>query len=287
MLSVLTAIVVGVDGSPVSMRALDLAAGEAALRDAPLRIVHVLESIDGRRPGHLAKAMAVSPRRVLSLAYQAAEQRHPELSIDTVTLDGSPAEALIAASAAARLTVVGHRGGGGFLGLTAGAVCSEVAARGHGPILVTRGATPLRRMAPIILGVDAAAPVRAAIEFAFTEAALRGVLLRAVYAFTHESAAGPFAPPRYDLGETRRQAERQLAEVLAGWAEKYPDVKVDLLVKHNLDPPDAMLSASSEASLVVVGPHARMPRQRHPGSVAGILVHHARCPVAVVHPLAG
>jgi nucleotide-binding universal stress UspA family protein len=180
------------------------------------------------------------------------------------------------------VTVVGHRGSGGFLGLTAGNVCREVAARGHGPILVTRGATPLRRMAPIVLGVDAGAPVSEAIDFAFTEAASRGTPLRAVYAFTHESAVGPFAPPLYDRTETLRQAERSLAEVLAGWAEEYPDVKVDLRVKQGLEPPAALLSASSEASLVVAGPHTR----QHPDSVAETLIHHARCPVAVVHPFA-
>jgi nucleotide-binding universal stress UspA family protein len=58
----------------------------------------------------------------------------------------------------------------------------------------------------------------------------------------------------------------------------------DVTVEHSLDPPAAMLRASSEASLVVVGPEDHDPwRRLLLGSVDATLTHHARCPVAVVH----
>ena len=278
-------VIVGVDGSPISMRALDLAADEAVLHDVPLRVIHVAERgdvrrrADGRRP-----PTAVSPRRVLAVAYEAAECRHAGLKIETVAVDGLPAVVLIGESAGASLTVVGHRGRGGHLGLAAGAVCTQVAARGHGPILITRGAAPLRFDAPIVLGVDADAPASAAIEFAFAEADLRGVPVRVVYAWSTVGAIGEFEPTYYDFDEARQEAARMLAEAVAGWSESYPDVKTELTVEHSLDPPAAMLRASSEASLVVVGPHDHDPwRRLLLGSVDATLTHHARCPVAVAH----
>ncbi len=278
-------VVVGVDGSPISMRALDLAADEAALRDVPLRVIHVAEPGDvRRRPVERRPPAAMSPRRVLTVAYEAAECRHAGLKIETVAVDGLPAVVLIEESANASLTVVGHRGRGGYLGLAAGAVCTRVAARGHGPILITRGTAPLRFDAPIVLGVDADAPSGEAIGFAFAEADLRGVPVRAVYAWSRVGAAGEFEPAYYDFDEARQQAARMLAEAVAGWSESYPDVATELIVEHSLDPPAAMLRASSEASLIVVGPHDHDPWRRFLlGSVDATLTHHAGCPVALVH----
>jgi nucleotide-binding universal stress UspA family protein len=270
------AVMVGVDGSPGSMPALEFAAGEAALREVPLRIIYVLEPVAGRH--------RVSPRQALARAYQAAEHHHPALEITTDALPGSPAAVLIGESARACLTVVGHRGSGGYLGLVAGAVCTEVATAGHGPVLVTRGTTALHAGGPVVVGVDIDDPATPAIDFAFTEAGLRDVALRAVYAATPARVSRLFEPDRYDPGEIQQQAARLLAEALAGWAERHPDVKLDMLVQQGPDAPAAMLQASSSAGLIVVGPPDTVAGRRPRDGVTTTLIHHAGCPVAVVHP---
>jgi len=75
-----------------------------------------------------------------------------------------------------------------------------------------------------------------------------------------------------------------LAERLAGWSEKYPDVPVQRLVARGLAG-HALLDQAAKAQLVVVG-------SRGHGEIAGLLldsvsnalVHKAACPVAIVRP---
>jgi nucleotide-binding universal stress UspA family protein len=77
--------------------------------------------------------------------------------------------------------------------------------------------------------------------------------------------------------------ERMLAEALAGWSEKYPEVPVHRMVRHSLDPAVTLAEASRSAQLVVVGAARRRERGRLVlGSVHQTLTDHAGCPVAVV-----
>lgn len=277
-------VVVGFDGSPSSTSALDLAAAEAVLRENALRIVYVREPPDrwhtvGRRTPAL-----IDPDLVVAEARQRVVDRHPRLAVESHILDGLPSVVLIEQSGAASVTVVGHQGGGGFLGLAAGSVCVQLSTRGHGVIMVARGASALSGEAPVVVGVDAGAPASEAIDFGFAEAAARRVPLHAVYAWQYERAGGTFAPAGYDFAQAQEQAARRLAEAMAGWSEQYPDVKVERHTDHSLDPPAALLAASIRAGLAVVGPHDQTgPRRLMLGSVADTLIHHARCPVAVVH----
>jgi nucleotide-binding universal stress UspA family protein len=250
-----------------------IAGSEAALRGVPLRLVQVPESglaADGQ---------------MLERSRERVTNRYPDVVVETCAVDGDPAEVLVDESIRADLTVIGHRVGNPLVGLSAGSVCARVTARGHGPILVARGTTPDVAGGPVVLGVDADRPHRAAIDFAFAEAALRDVPLRVVYVWSIEPSSGLFADPGINFDEAGEQATCRLAEALAGWAGQWPDVKVERVAEHCLDAPTAMRDASTSAGLVVVGPHQR-PDFRHwtVGSVAKTLVHHSSCPVAVVHP---
>src|SRR5262245_9194691 len=122
-------VVVGVDGSPSSVFALDLAATEAALREVALRIVYVREPLArwrtvGRRP-----AAPVDPHEVIGAARQRVAQRQPRLTIESHIVDGLPGVVLIEQSSMAGLTVVGYQGDGG-LGKVAGSVCRRLATQG-------------------------------------------------------------------------------------------------------------------------------------------------------------
>jgi nucleotide-binding universal stress UspA family protein len=77
--------------------------------------------------------------------------------------------------------------------------------------------------------------------------------------------------------------ERQvLAERLAGWAEKYPDVTVRRVVTRDA-PANRLLAQAQQAQLVVVGSHGRGGFAGLVlGSVSHALLYHAPCPVAVV-----
>jgi hypothetical protein len=51
----------------------------------------------------------------------------------------------------------------------------------------------------------------------------------------------------------RAAADRELAEVLAGWASIYPDVTVERLVLHDLDVAYTLERASRRGRLLVAG----------------------------------
>ncbi len=276
-------VVVGLDGSPSSQRALDLAAVEAGLRDVPLCIIVVHDRADDKLSADTASQPLMDSERMVADARVRVLRHHPTLSVEADAIAGTAASALLAESARSCLTIVGRQGRGNPDRLSAGSTCVQVATLGQGPIMVTP-ATPALEPAPVVVGVNPATLAPAAIDFAFAEAALRGVALRAVYACCQQPEGGIFEPPDFDA-DTDGRAARALAEALAGWSGKYPDVTVEHAVEHSQVPAAALLAVSHHASLVVLGPHQRLGPPGLPlGTVAATLIHHALCPVAIVHP---
>jgi nucleotide-binding universal stress UspA family protein len=79
-------------------------------------------------------------------------------------------------------------------------------------------------------------------------------------------------------------AEKRLAEELAGWRDKYPDVRVTGSVVPD-SPARALLARSTVAQLVVVGSRGQSGfRSLALGSTGLQLLHHSYCPVAVIGP---
>jgi nucleotide-binding universal stress UspA family protein len=137
-------IVVGVDGSPNSHRALEWAAQEAAVRQVPLTVltVHVVPAtIWGHNPERYPQDADLEQKaqaKVQELADQtiaALTGAKPE-SVTVRSISGTPAEELINASSGADLVVVGSRGHGGFAELLMGSVSSQVTHHAHCPVVI-------------------------------------------------------------------------------------------------------------------------------------------------------
>jgi nucleotide-binding universal stress UspA family protein len=146
-------IIVGVDGSKASGAALDMAANEAALHGAQLRVVvvwHVPASaytVGGGMPlfddGSL-DALRDEAQRVAEGAVTRVRQIAPGLDCAAEVLDGQPAERLLQSSADADLIVVGSRGLGGFKRLMLGSVSDQVVHHASCPVLVVHSGTDAR-----------------------------------------------------------------------------------------------------------------------------------------------
>jgi nucleotide-binding universal stress UspA family protein len=262
------------------------AAQEAARRHLPLRLVAAVDwavpagigAVD-LQPEIFRDAIEAAAQEWLAHARAVAEDVAPELGTETEVRGGVPAAVLHHESETAELLVVGNRGVGGFAGLFAGSVSIAAAASARCPVVVVRG-TPTPD-GPVVVGVDGSPVSEPALSFAFTAASARGSGLVAVHAWSDSTldAAG-WALLEWDAIEA---GERELlAERLAGWSEKYPDVVVTREVVRD-NPAAALVSRSRRAQLVVVGSRGRgSVRGALLGSVSQVLLRHAGCPVAVV-----
>ncbi|GAA0256974.1 universal stress protein [Saccharothrix mutabilis subsp. mutabilis] len=277
-------IVVGVDGSREAQAAVRWAVAEGERRGLPVRLVHAYRVPPIGFPVSLLPAEEVrgeyeeQGRRILAETGHAGETR---------LVEAGTVDALVAESRQADLVVLGARGTGGFEGLRAGSVATAVAAHGSCPVVVVRGHE--RTTGPVVVGVDGAPAGEAAIGFAFEAASARGAALRAVHVPSPLVVAGPDAAPRlaFDRDVLEREGERLLAQRLAGWQERYPDVTVERRVVHE-SPARALIDHAEDAQLLVVGSHG------HGGfvgmllgSIGQAMVLHAPCPVAVVRPAEG
>lgn len=283
---------VGIDYSPDSMAAAEYAAWEAQRRRLPLRLVHAMSPPPAYGPGFgagwLVGAMVKDAADLLGDVTDRLLRRHPGLTITHTVVTAGPSAALVTESALASLVVVGARGTGGFPELLAGSVSSQVAAHAHASVVVYRrsGDDALPPAGPVVVGVDGSDRAAAALGFAFEEADARGVPLVAVYAWDvpPEHNLGPITRRHYDPVEAQDQAQRVLAEAVAGWADKYPDVPVTRRAVHTLTPAAVLREAATGGGLLVAGSRG------HGGflglllgSVSNALVHHAPTSVAVVH----
>jgi nucleotide-binding universal stress UspA family protein len=291
-------VIVGVDGSPESDRALTWAAAEAARHGRPLKIVHGFlwpdihaylgPSPDGPPDGGLEAAA----HELVAAAEASAQTAVPGIEVSTELAITAPAARLIELSHTADLIVVGNRGLGGFTGLIAGSVSVQVASHAHCPVVVVRGpgsegaepTTEQPHAGQVVVGIDGSAHGEAALEFAFSEASLRGTGVTAIHAWTVPVSTGPgdMLPLVYDVDVINEEEMRLLSELLAGWQGKYPDVPVRRRVLHTA-PAKELVRASHGAELLVVGARGRGGfRGLLLGSVSHAAIHHSACPVAVV-----
>ena len=133
-------IVVGVDGSEASERALDWAVTEATRSGATLHLVTAW--MFPMAPGYAFTATVPevhqAAREVCERAAEEVRRRAPQLRVSTQTLQQTPGFALVAASDGADLLVVGSRGLGGFEGLVMGSVSQYCARHASCSVVVVR-----------------------------------------------------------------------------------------------------------------------------------------------------
>lgn len=291
-------VVVGTDGSDASLRGVQWAARAAAIRHAPLHILHA----SGYPERYTGESMLPPDSFKAELRRQRWEFLHaarqsaidtvaaaglPRLDTTTVLDPGQPIPALVEHSATARLLVLGTSAHRSFTGLIVGSTTLALVSHAHSPVVSVRGDAgetvgPDHR--PVVVGVDGSPLSERALGCAFDEASFRGVALVAVHTWS-DSDTSAFRDTHVDWEPLRDTEERRLAERLAGWRERYPDVPVErVLVKDK--PRHELLDRSDRAQLVVVGSRGRGGfRGLLLGSTSHALIHNSGCPVLVARPV--
>ncbi|MFD8971372.1 universal stress protein [Streptomyces sp. NPDC059593] len=274
-------ILLGVDPREQSVPALVWAADEAVRRGLALRlVVAVPPAHDGIRYDALAheSALRIRAESAIANAEDLVRELHDGLRIATERVNGVPATVLRDMAQHAALVVVGSRRLGRATEMFGeSSVVVPLTARADCPVVVVRAPEHTAVHPPtLVVGVDGSESSRAAVAFAVEEASLREARLRAVWVWPRSVLA-------HDDGEEGlAERRRLLAESVAGWAERYPDVAVseEVLRGH---PVEQLALASQESLSLVVGRRGRggYSGMRLGSTVHGLL-HRAPCPVTIV-----
>ncbi len=275
-------IIAGTDGSEDSLRAVEWAAREAALRLTPLVIVSALPPLPRLTPPASAAALTAAARegmeRALLTAAERAERQATAQKVETELLAGRPGAVLAERAQDASMLVVSSRGADGFAAMIVGSVSRYAAAHAPCPVVIVREETAAVHREVVVGVSDPDLPdSAAAIGFACEEAALRGARLVAVHAWYWSVPAS-----RIDPRQVPDEATRHLAEVLAGCRAAHPGLEIsqDVVSAH---PGRVLAGASARADLVVLGrPEIPGPGVAGLGSVTHAVLNHAHGPVAII-----
>jgi len=287
-------ILVGVDGSAAALAAVRWAAHDAALRDVPLTLVHVVNApVPGwsqvPAPAGLRQWQEKRAREFIESAIKVAEESTGEcgpVQIDSKVFYSGTVPTLVGLSKEADMVVVGYRGHGGVLVRTfLGSVSSGLVYHAHCPVAVIHDDEAMIgnvARAPVLVGIDGSPASEAATAIAFEEASRRGVGLMALHVWADPRVSGSrglFQDSKWDAQLS--EEEEMLAERLAGWHERYPDVGIRRRIEIG-DPARWLIEASERAQLLVVGSHGcGWFRGKLLGSVGAAAVNRAKIPVIV------
>ena len=279
-------VVVGVDGSEDSERALDWAAAEADRRGSALHIVHGVGTTtpdldEGMGPlnGDLVSVQAA--RSMLDEAGERASRERPGLKVTTTLAYEEGPQAVLAAAAGAALTVLGTRGRGGFAALLLGSVALRVAAHTACPLVVVRGERGRAAIGTVVVGVQDEQDART-VRFAVTTAARWHASVRALHAWEPLGEVGLVATQVDTVRELRAAHTELLSRTVEAAHLTDPQAPVSQEVVPSRAA-TALVEASREADLLVVAAHRpHGPLGLRLGPIVHAVLHHSHCPVAVV-----
>jgi nucleotide-binding universal stress UspA family protein len=280
-------IIVGVDGSDISRRALVWASRLGAGRDAVIDPV-----LSWHYPATISTALgdAVGPRvedlnatgkeQLESLLSGSKEFCHPEATItDGLVVQGAPGAVLCDLAVDAELLVVGSRGHGGFKGLALGSVSSQCANAAPCPVAVVPAEwDPDRVTGVVVVGVDGSENSGAAVEWADRWAPPDAVV-RLVHCWTY--------PPAYDASMFDYDPallERASGEILTEAELHVKGHRTETVSIHD-DARQMLRVHSGDADMLVIGARGRSGVARLLlGSVASATVHGLTVPTVLVRP---
>ena len=284
-------IVVGVNGTPESDRAVRYAARRADRTGCGLHLVnaaHEMVPVSPLWPLLKGGSVMLISRGVLDDARDiVTDTVGGRVQVAIHSSLGPAVAVLVSAGAAAHLVVLGHRGGGIASGLFTGATTLGVAARATCPVVsVPRQWVETTLTPRIVAAVDGSEASRAVLAYAFAMASERAGHLEVVHCWELSSAYScldAFAPVRQ---EWVARASAVLNRLVDGWRTLYPEVDLSTHLEYD-SAARTLIRYSAGAEALFVGRHGEgglgsRITMSAPGSTARILIEHAQCPLELV-----
>lgn len=283
-------IVVGIDGSVPSERALNWAISQAQLEKRPLTLLHGanVRGWDGSSPygtdlQPVVAATKSEAQAVLRSAHRVVTEKAPELDVFETLVLRDPRQALDEASRLASMVVLGSHGRGPMQNLLVGSVSLAVSRHSACPVVILRPQDPDTEENGIVVGIGGDERNLASLEFAYRQASFRSLPLTVMYGFWDPN--GPMGFSLIGPDEPGNEDEyRLVSETIAGMSEKFPDVEVAVQLRRGLVE-DCLIRAAKGMGMIVVGAHPDgIPLDVLTGSPTRALLEYAECMVAVVPP---
>lgn len=267
-------VVIGIgDKQPTALR---YALNEAARRGADLRVVHsagVPAQAAAFYVGEeLLEGLLEEGQKVLDDAQHFVEGEGSTVEVTYALTTAAPIDALEAAAHEANPLIIGADDISWPDRLLGGAIATHIALHAPCPVVVVpERIYPTPLSGGVLIALDGDTSARGPIQFAFEAASTRDNVLHVLHAI-----------PPATTTEDAEAMRANVGEVLAGWSDTYPDVKVYLTFTID-DPEEACIRATGLSELVVVGrPHRHSLPFALARPLAAEVLTHAHCPVAVV-----
>lgn len=282
-------VVVGVDGSEDSLRAVRYAIREAQAYDLDLLVAHAVDD------AILAGAWGVTydPAVLQDAGREAAahsldyvvEQGFPADRVTSEVYLGNPGAVLSRLSEDAHTVVVGRRAKSGLDRLFVGSTSVSVAGSAQCPVIMVSAASNPERTGDkrlVGVGVDNTERSAQALRYACAEATHRGADVQVLHAF---QVSKPFFADPTTISERAaartEAAHRGVAEMVAPLRSEFPGLGFDLVVKE-CHPVDELLARTRSLDLLVLGVHGPGFPGMAPGGTIRAVMAHAECPLALV-----
>lgn len=281
-------IVVGADGSESARAAVLWAAEQADLEGRPLDVVTAardlvpaVAGLDATPYGFTNQELLDGARRIADAAATAAQAHRPGLDVAAVPVFGGAREVLADVSAGAHVLVLGSHGRGSVASKVLGSVSAALTRHAACPVVVCRPGHGHVAYDGVLVGADGTPDSAPVLELAFAIASFRRRTLTVLHA-SPEMAASVVGGP---AGGAHGEAAQELllvAESVAGYGERYPDVDVSLRASRGAAA--HVLGAIADGfEVVVVGRHPVDSPARHLAPLVSTdVLEHSHTTVVVV-----
>lgn len=278
-------VVVGVDGSEQSDRAVRYAVAEARRRGSGITLVHAVHEtapMAAMLPLYSMESLTEVGQRLVDDAERLALDLDPHVDVGTSVKSGGRVGVLVEAGEHASQIVLGHRSRSLASRVLTSSTTTGVAARAHCPVVSVPDCwIPGTDYGRVVAGIDESNASHDAVSLAFGEARRRNAQLVILHAWRLPTAYDDISYSRISADDWMASAREEMEKTLAPFREVYPEVDVDIDLRHEYAGP-ALAAATEGADLIVVGRRGHgAPMGIYLGSLARMLIREGRCPVEI------